>query len=113
MFEVIVAALKYLRGIPVDMTEDAVLAGELRAGSVVGLLVSPLGDEANTVMVDVCISEDGQGELIKPGQTLPLEGQGGVYHINPEWRRYLPHPLWDNTDEISDKPFRGANSGIF
>lgn len=113
MFEVVVEGLKYLQGIPVEMTDEAVLAGDLRVGCIVGLSVSPVGDESNKMLIEVRLSEDGQDELIKPGLTLPLDGQGSVYHIRPDWRRYLPRPISDKDREISYNPTRRANSGLF
>ncbi len=90
MFELIFESLKYLRGLPVELTEAAVLAGEVKSGAVVGLLGSLVGDEGKKVLIEVVLSEDEQADLLKPGVVIPLDGEGGVYRISPEWRRYLP-----------------------
>ena len=92
MFEVIVDALVYIQGVPVELTEAAVSEGGLRAGEVVGLMVAPLADQSAKVLVEVRLSEEGQQELIKPGLTIQLGGEGGVFRIGSDWRRYLPRP---------------------
>jgi len=73
MFEVVVSGLSYIRGVPVELTGDAIEAGMLRRGCVVGLTVHPPSDPGNKVLVEVRLTDEGQGKRLKPGQVIVLE----------------------------------------
>jgi hypothetical protein len=89
MFEVFLRRLRYIRDIPLELTDDAVAAGELRQGVVVGVDVFALAAFGENVFLELRITDDGQAKLLRPGSLLPLEGSGGVYVFAGTWRDYL------------------------
>lgn len=87
--EFIVERLEYVRDVPVELTESALLAGALGKGSVVGVVVYPVSDAGNKVLIEVKLTDDGQVELLKPGMKVPLVDCGGRYFFTQEWQQYL------------------------
>jgi hypothetical protein len=115
MFEAFVESLKYIRDVPMELTEKAVLAGEVRKGSVVGLQVYPVSDHSKTVLVEVKLLEEGQEELVKPGIKVPLVDCGGLYRFASEWQQYLlrESPQAYDSGDSDKNDIQRPNSSLF
>ncbi len=100
MFEVVLDEIKYIKDVPQEMTDEAILQGCIRKGAVVGLTVHPTEDEDNKVLLDVRLTREGQEKLLTPGARIPLDGQGSTYLISEGWEQYL----------ISETPFECGKS---
>ena len=112
MFEVVVDEVKYIWDVPAELTEEAVSAGALKRGSVVGLLVHPPSEPENKVLVDVKLACEGQENMIKPGLRLPLDGEGGIFSFSRDWREYLPEESHVGEPEIGEVS-AGPKPGFF
>jgi hypothetical protein len=82
MFEVVIAELRYILGVPDEMTNLAISEGEVKRGCVLGLVVAPVEDLDNKVLIEVKLEKDGQAELIKPGLTIPIDGESGRFRLS-------------------------------
>ncbi len=87
MFEAVVEGIRYVKDVPVELTEEALDAGVLGKGSVVGLDVTV--ESGETVLVEVRLTQAGQEQLVKKGVKIPLEGRGGRFTCAAGWREYL------------------------
>lgn len=88
MAEVIIKKLEYIKGIPVEMLDDAIKAAELRKGKMIGLYVVSCEDEGNDAHLELLLEKDGQEKLIKPGQILPIEPNSSYYTMDEGWEEY-------------------------
>lgn len=100
MFEIVVRGIKYIKGIPIELTEKALKEGLIRRGSDVGVEARERGRDGSRVMLEIRISEDGQAGLFKPGAVIPVDNKTGSYRINSSWQDYLKILS-------SEKPFCG------
>ncbi|MDD5110961.1 MAG: hypothetical protein PHG85_00280 [Candidatus Altiarchaeota archaeon] len=77
---VLVKKIRYVKGIPEELTDKAVAAGELRRGSVVGLDVSFV-EFGKDCLIELYIHREGDELLVVPGASLIVEDSGSIYHI--------------------------------
>lgn len=90
MVEVKIKELKYIRDIPLEMLQEAVDAGELRKGKIIGILVRPVGIvSSEDFLIELKLTDDRQGDLIKIGAILPVDSCGSLCFLSPEWHVYL------------------------
>ncbi|MFH1404262.1 MAG: hypothetical protein ABIH11_08345 [Candidatus Altiarchaeota archaeon] len=109
MVEVRVNKLVYIKDIPLELLKEAIKAGQLSKGKYVGLLVKP--DEADEALIELKIMEDGQEELIREGQVIPIDQVGEVFVLDSSWRVYLEREREESdvrrkNDTISPTPSR-------
>lgn len=88
MSEIIIKKLEYIKGIPVEMLDDAIDAGELRKGKMIGLYVVSCEDEENDAHLEILLEKDGQEKLIKEGQILSIEPNSSYYTLDEGWEGY-------------------------
>ena len=113
MFEVVVDVLRYIQGVPVELTESAVSSGELRRGSVVGLLVHPVGEPGNVVLVEVRLDDAGQAGFVKPGLAVMLDGSGSRLRFASDWVRLLAVKSGESLVESPADGSLGPDPGVF
>jgi len=77
---VLVKKIRYVKGIPEELTEKAVAAGELRRGSVVGLDVSFV-DFGKDCLIELLIRREGEERLVAAGASLLVDDVGSIYYL--------------------------------
>jgi hypothetical protein len=102
MFEVIIECLSYIRDVPLDLTQQAVLSGELRKGSVVGLIVSVPDVPNHKIPLEVKLTHEGQVALVTVGLKVPLVEYGDNFRFADNWTNYLMRPVPRRTDPSYD-----------
>ncbi|MFC2163142.1 hypothetical protein ACFLRF_05625 [Candidatus Altiarchaeota archaeon] len=86
MVQVKIREFLYIKDIPVELTAKAIMAGELTRGKTVGLDVeTPAGHDA---LIELLIKDDGQTELLHPGQVIPVESSGSLFVMDDSWMKY-------------------------
>jgi len=107
MFSVILEKLKYLRGIPMELTEKAVLNGELRRGTIAGITAYDPENREKRILLDIRLTDDEHTGLMIPGTELYLEGQGDVFNIQrsqrPDLKRTIEGPKCSSNRKCSDR----------
>lgn len=98
MFKLIIEKIKYLKGIPIELTERAIMSGQLRKGAVVGLVGHCWERSDEPALMEVRLTSDIQAGLMHPGLSLDLHGQGDVYWIDP-LQRPPSHPPTKNSNK--------------
>ncbi|MBD3261549.1 MAG: hypothetical protein GF334_07705 [Candidatus Altiarchaeales archaeon] len=88
MFDAILQQIIYIKDIPTELLDEAITAGELRVGNIIGLYVRPklTGDKT---LIELKLQKKGQERLLQKGQTLPLKQCGQIYCLREEWRDFL------------------------
>ena len=85
--EVLVKKIKYIRGIPEEMTGKAMAAGELKTGSIVDLEV--FFKNYNTeALIELHLTREGQEALVKEGLLIPVEDRAQKYYLLDNWTLY-------------------------
>ncbi len=82
MFELIIEKLKYIKGVPIELTDKAVLNGLLKKGAIVGIIGHCWERSEQSVLMEVRLTSNMHAGLINPGNALNLHGQGDVYWID-------------------------------
>lgn len=85
--EVLVKEIRYIKGIPEELTEKAMEAGEVRKGSTVGLDVEFNG-HADGVLIELKLTMDGQERLVRRGMFIPVEEGSSHFYLTEEWECY-------------------------
>ncbi|MFH0861357.1 MAG: hypothetical protein V1921_09165 [Candidatus Altiarchaeota archaeon] len=88
MAEVVIRKLEYIRGVPVELLDDAIAAGELRRGKTVGLYVVSKDDRSNDAHLELLLAEEGQEKLIQDGQILSIDSNSDYYTMDDGWESY-------------------------
>jgi hypothetical protein len=86
--EIVIKSLTYIRDVPIELTREAVSAGALKKGVVVGLLVKPVEDMSKEVLVEVKLKEDCQAALVQAGLKVNIVECNGIYYFDPDWQDY-------------------------
>jgi hypothetical protein len=89
--EVLIKKIRYIQGIPTELTEKAVSAGEIRRGSVVGLDVE-FKDCATQALIELRIAKEDQEKLVRQGCIIPVEEVNSIYFMTDDWTNYLENP---------------------
>ncbi len=89
--DVLIKKVRYVQGIPAELTEKAVNAGEIRRGSIVGLDVEFIG-YGTQALIDLKIAKDGQEKLVRDGCHIPVEEANSLYFMTGGWTDYLETP---------------------
>ena len=84
MFQVIIEKLKYVKGVPIELTERAIMGGQLGKGQIVGIIGHCWERSDEPAFMEVRLTSNLHAGLIHPGQELNLHGQGDVFWIDPE-----------------------------
>jgi len=104
MTEVVIDEIKYIEGIPSAHTSEALEAGELVRGAIVGLVVRFVEDSDEQALIELRLKNSRQGELIKKGCTIPVRRLNcfcDYYVPAHDWEDYLisqgfSHPMPQN-----------------
>ena len=86
--DVLIKKIRYVHGIPTELTEQAVSAGEIRRGSIVGLDVEFNGYDTKA-LIDLKVTKDGQEKLVREGCRIPVEEANSLYFMTDDWTSYL------------------------
>jgi len=89
MTDVVIHKIVYIQDIPIELTGKALEAGQLHSGAVVGVLVSSLQKMGEQVLIDLKLKRQGQEQLVKYRQVIPIEQSRGVYVMADGWEEYL------------------------
>lgn len=88
MVDVMVDEVKYINDVPVELLSEAISAGEIRKGKVVGLLVKTLSETGEEVLIELKLEREGQESLIHKGAVIPIEQKGELYVLDEGWETY-------------------------
>ncbi|MFC2154493.1 hypothetical protein ACFLRC_03305 [Candidatus Altiarchaeota archaeon] len=85
----VVEKVEYIRGIPLDLLDKALEAGEVRKGSKVGLIVYPVNAPSRHLEVEVVLDNDLQANYLSRDSVLPLISKGAILRFHPRWREII------------------------
>lgn len=88
MVDVVIDEVKYITDIPIELLSQAISAGEIRKGKVIGLVVKPHSEPNEDVLIELKLETDGQENLIHRGTVIPIEQKGRVYVLDEGWETY-------------------------
>lgn len=110
MFIAVIEGIKYINDIPEELTEKAIEAGEIKKGSTVGVLIHPIDDPQNRVLIELRITRKGQEKMVIKGCAMPLEYVGGRYCITDDAIDYIISQRVNakKEDEKTIRPFPRA-----
>ncbi|GEM_PF-3364914 len=111
MTDVLIKELKYIKGIPVELLDEAVKAGEIRKGKVVGLIVSPVENLAENVLIELELRKNGEEKAIKNGRVIPVDSRGDGYVLLEGWDAY-PEIKSDKSASKQRKPRTNGGAKI-
>lgn len=100
--EALVKEIRYIKGIPEELTEKAMEAGEVRKGSTVGLDVEFNGHAAR-VLIELKLMRDGQEKLVRRGMFIPVEEGSSHFYMTEDWKCYA-----EKSQDVSGKHGCGA-----
>ena len=90
MLEILIEKVEYIAGVPIELTKQAIEAGAIRKGEIVGLLVSTIDNPSKKFRIELRVREKGQEKLIKAGKRIPVtELIDGRYVLYNDWEYYL------------------------
>jgi hypothetical protein len=86
---VVIHKIEYINDIPIEYTQQAIDAGEIKKGKKVGLLVSPVDDPDKQVRIEIPIQKDGQERLIRKGRVILIEDKHERLRLHDNWRDFV------------------------
>ncbi len=89
MFIAVIEDIIYISDIPRELTQNAIDAGEIRKGSVLGVMISPLENPENKTLIELKMAKNGQEKMVRRGARIPLEYAGSHYFISDDALEYM------------------------